>query len=368
MSGQLPNINKTNARHRILVAPLDWGLGHATRCIPLIRHLQQAGAEIVLAGEGPVADLLSAEFPGLTLLPLPGYRVRYAHNPRKFNLALFLQLPRILRAIRYEHRWLQRQQRALPFDGIISDNRYGIRLRGIPSVIITHQLSIETGSHWLNRLAAKVNIRFLSHFDACWVPDEPGEHNLAGHLSRFIQPAPIPVEYLGPLSRLSEKVNGSACRLLVLISGPEPQRTIFEQEVIQWLISNPGEAVVILGKPGSVDALPLVSGVRFFHHLPASSLNELIHGADLILARCGYSTVMDLALLQKKAVLIPTPGQKEQEYLARHLAGKKLFSCISQNELKQHRYQDLKMMTEKNLRWTGRRHAGPVLDQWLSGL
>lgn len=368
MPGHSANINKTSARPRILVAPLDWGLGHATRCIPLIRQFRELGAEVVVAGERAVADLITKEFPDITILPLPGYGVRYSTNRNWFTFKLLLQIPRIISAIRQEHRWLRQQQKSWHFSGILSDNRYGMHHPDVPSVIVTHQLNIRTGKKWLDRLARMVNHRLISRFSACWVPDLSGDLSLAGQLSSCESTLPFDVKHIGPLSRMRKDIMPRPVGLLILISGPEPSRGLFETSMLDWLKKNKTEATVVLGKPGSVDPLPLADGIQLFRHLPAEQLNELIAGADMIIARCGYSTVMDLAIMGKKAVLVPTPGQQEQEYLASYLREKNWFACIREEDLFQYKPEELKAKASQTRNWNGTAGPGQVPADWLAGL
>lgn len=318
---------------RILVAPLDWGLGHATRSIAVIQELLLLGAEVVIAADGNIEKLLKKEFPSIVFLRLPGYRIRYSKNPLFLKLSLFLQSPRILLNILHEHRWLKKQVKQNRIDAIITDNRFGLFNKNIPSIFITHQLFIETGNSLMNRLAQHINYRFINRFSACWVPDAAGQMTIAGKLSHPKTMPAVPVHYLGLLSRFQFASTARERDLLVLISGPEPQRSIFEKIICEKLQGYSGKATVVRGKPGSVDALPLVSeNIHYINHLPAPELSHLILSSDMVIARCGYSTVMDLMALKKKAILVPTPGQTEQEYISSHLETMGFFTNISQED------------------------------------
>ncbi|MET0392308.1 MAG: glycosyltransferase [Chitinophagaceae bacterium] len=321
-------------RPRILVAPLDWGLGHATRCIPVINTLLELQAEVWLAGEGAQAALLKKEFPGLPLLHLQGYRVRYGRSARGLLRNMFFQVPRLLRAIRQEHRWLQAAVQEHAFDAVISDNRFGLYHPGIPTVFITHQLTIKSPlGKWAERVLQRSNYRYINRFSECWVPDEPGNGNLAGQLSHPQRMPAIPVYYTGILSRL--KKTGSTAQanhLFISLSGPEPQRSILENRVVADIARYSGTAVIARGLPGSSTLIPSTNDIRFYNHLPAEAYNQEIEQAGYVIARSGYSTVMDLAALGKKAILVPTPGQTEQEYLAAYLQ-QQGFSCyLSQQQ------------------------------------
>ncbi|TMI85631.1 MAG: glycosyl transferase family 28, partial [Bacteroidetes bacterium] len=121
-----PFEEKNLRKLRILVAPLDWGLGHATRCIPIIQHLLKADVEVWLAGEGAQEKLLADEFPDLPFLSLHGYRIRYARSAIGLVKNILFQAPKIVKAIRNENKWLAKMIDEHHFDAVISDNRYGL--------------------------------------------------------------------------------------------------------------------------------------------------------------------------------------------------------------------------------------------------
>ena len=331
------NINMTAlAGKKLLVAPLDWGLGHATRCIPIIKELLANGCEVWLAGEGHQEVLLSKEFPTLNFLPLKGYRVKYAASG--LAVKILIQLPRILSAIKKENDWLKEQVSNYGFDAIISDNRYGLYHKKIHSVFITHQLSIKSPlGKWSENFLQQWNYRFVNHFSECWVPDEEDENNLAGELSHPETFPTIPVKYIGALSRFSfsPPMSGSGVtknHLLIILSGPEPQRSLFENIIVEQIAQYNGTATIVRGLPLATDILPSTNTIRFYNHLPTDLLKEEMTKAEFIISRCGYSTVMDIAVMKKKSILIPTPGQPEQEYLAGYLMNKRFAFCISQKE------------------------------------
>lgn len=312
------------------MAPLDWGLGHATRCFPLIRELLAQGADVWLAGEGAQAALLKEAFPELPLLPLPGYQVEYAKTKRGLFFKLFLQLPRILNSIWQETRWLKKKVAIHAIDAVISDNRYGLFHKKIPCIFITHQLCIKVPvSKRAERWVQKINYRFIQRFSACWVPDHAASPGLAGDLSHPAQLPAVPVTYIGPLSRF-EKLNLPEVtqHLLLLLSGPEPQRTLLEEKLITELVHYNGTATLVRGLPGSNSMMPSTNMIRIFNHLPQEALNEELQKAGIVICRSGYSTLMDLAALNKKSLLVATPGQTEQEYLAR-LQLKQKTACMA---------------------------------------
>jgi UDP:flavonoid glycosyltransferase YjiC (YdhE family) len=319
---------------RVLVAPLDWGLGHATRCIPLVHELLRQGCEVVLAGEGGIRWLLQAEFGEIRFLRLPGYGIRYTDSGRSLVKGLARQLPRLLRVIKEEHRWLQKVVEEEGIDLVISDNRYGLYHPTVPSVILTHQLLVQTGygpraDRWLQRL----HYRFLNRFHQCWVPDAPGEENLGGLLSHPDVLPRVPVFYTGPLSRFTNSP-GSIEKgpLLVVLSGPEPQRSLLERQLLRQLVALPRETVLVRGLLGERDPVHTAKQITVFNYLTSDPLRQLMAAAPLVICRSGYSTIMDLAALNKKAVLIPTPGQTEQLYLGHYLQEKGQAFCYEQSE------------------------------------
>jgi hypothetical protein len=329
------------AGKKLLVAPLDWGLGHATRCIPIIKELLKNNCTVWLAGEGAQEILLKKEFPHLPFLPLKGYRIRFA----AYGLAgkLVLQIPKILSAIRQEHQWLNEQIRKYGFDAVISDNRYGLYHKELFTVFITHQLTIKSPwGKWSEQFLQQWNYRYIGRFRECWVPDEEGENNLAGELSHPQKMPPVPVKYTGYLSRFvlpddtfypanSRAEQGENNHLLILLSGPEPQRSILEKIICAQLASYAGTATVVRGLPDAKNNVPSSGHIVYYNHLPATQLKEEMRKASYVISRPGYSTVMDIAALQIKSILVPTPGQTEQEYLAAYLQKKQFAYCVNQN-------------------------------------
>lgn len=317
---------------RILVAPLDWGLGHATRCIPLIRELLSQGAEPVIGGSGLSGALLKEEFPGLTYLEIPATDIRYSRKRRGFALRLLRQYPALTRQVKAEQQWLQQAITRYQFDAVISDNRYGLNHPAIPCIIITHQLHIRSG---LGRLADRIvqvkNYRQLSRFTACWIPDAAENGGLAGALSHPEKMPHIPYRYTGPLTRFSRTdIPEEKNHLLILLSGPEPQRSMLEEKILDQLHQYPGTATLVRGLPGHQQLIPSTGQIRVYNHLPAASLNTEIQRAGLIISRTGYTTLMDLLPFQKKTILIPTPGQPEQEYLGQYLTAGQQALVIAQ--------------------------------------
>jgi uncharacterized protein (TIGR00661 family) len=328
-SGQ-PGLRKL----RILVAPLDWGLGHATRCIPIIYELIRQGCDVRLAAEGAQKTLLKQEFPQLSFLSLTGYRVQYSRSASGMLLTIFSQTYKILQAIRRENKWLNKMVIEHGFDAVISDNRYGLYHTAFPCIFITHQLTIKSPlGKWSEKLLQKRNYKYINRFTECWVPDEAGENNLAGELSHPLKKPVIPLRYIGSLSRFNKtSEEEKKDHLLVVLSGPEPQRTILEEKIINDIVHYTGTVTVVRGLPGALNLIPSTNTIKFYNHLSSEELNKEMSRAEYIITRSGYSTIMDIITLQKKNILIPTPGQTEQEYLGKYLLQKKYALCISQKK------------------------------------
>jgi UDP:flavonoid glycosyltransferase YjiC (YdhE family) len=168
-------------RKKILIAPLDWGLGHASRCIPLINHLQKRGCEIIIAADGEQLSLLKKEFPGLESVQLKGYNINYSRYKRWLGVKILWQIPKILIRIRQEHNYLKNIVDKYCIDLVIADNRYGLYSKQIPCIFITHQLTVQAPFKWLQNLIQKINYRYISKFAECWVPDFEGKKILQAH-------------------------------------------------------------------------------------------------------------------------------------------------------------------------------------------
>ncbi|MEO5984801.1 MAG: glycosyltransferase [Ferruginibacter sp.] len=319
---------------RILVAPLDWGLGHATRCVPIIQTLLRLNADVVIAASGPSQKLLEEEFPSLMILPLPGYDIQYSKYKNFFFAKIFTQLPKLLAAIHAEKKWLKRIIDSENIDGIISDNRLGLSAKNIHCVFITHQLRIKSGYSLLDNMIQHFYYKYIDRFSACWVPDHDGNNNLAGTLSHPKQLPKTAVDYIGLLSRCNPLYLKKKYDFLLLVSGPEPQRRIFENLLLHIFKDTEYSLVLVRGLPGNPSDLSIkIKNGIVYNHLPSIGLNELIQQCTTVIARSGYSTIMDLVRLRQQAVLIPTPGQTEQEYLAKYLMQKEMFHYLDQSDL-----------------------------------
>ena len=301
---------------RILVAPLNWGLGHAARCIPIIKALERLAFIPVIASDGAALEFLRKEFPQYESYVLPSYSIRYSKKGAQLKWKLLMNSPKIMKAVMKEHKATKDLVLTQQIDGIISDNRYGVRHDNIPSVFITHQITIKSGH--TTRISSKINQLFINKFDACWIPDVTGDHCLSGQLSGC-ESLTIPTKHLGILSRFSFSQVNPLYDLLILLSGPEPQRSILETHLLDQIHSYSGKVLFVRGIIERDQKREVQDQLTIVNFLLSKELELALNQSTTILARSGYSTILDLAKLQKKAFFIPTPGQTEQMYLAKKL-------------------------------------------------
>lgn len=317
-------MNTEPALKKILIAPLDWGLGHATRCIPLIQYLQMLNCELTVAASETSLALLKAEFPNLNFLNLNAYNIIYSTNKRWMAYKVLIQIPKILKAINFEHKWLKKLLQIQNFDAIISDNRYGFYSKKTFSVFITHQLQINTNFKPAKNFLRRLTYSRINNFKECWVPDFEGNMNIAGALSHPEIFPVVPVKYIGPVSRFNKRTQQKFLyKYFIIISGPEPQRTLFEKKILAFVQSSKETSLIVLGKPQLINLVSENSNCKIYNHLSTEKMQEAFTISEFIVSRCGYTTVMDVLALKKKSILIPTPGQTEQEYLAKHLMQQK---------------------------------------------
>ena len=314
---------------KILVAPLNWGLGHAARCIPLVKALLDDNFEPILASDGAALEFLKKEFPQLKHYALPAYEVKYAKKGSMLKFKLLLQTPKILNAISKERKVVDEIVVKEGLKGIISDNRFGVRSYKIPSVYITHQLNVLSGS--TSNITTSLHKKIICKFDECWIPDYDTEDRLAGELSGGTT-FPIPLRYLGPLSRFSMRKRKKEIDLLVVLSGPEPQRGLFEKKLRKELKMFKGNCLLVRGIVATSQQIEEEGKLKVVNFMLGEELEETIQRSELIISRSGYSSIMDLDALNAKAFFVPTPGQFEQQYLAERLKEMGIANFARQDE------------------------------------
>lgn len=303
---------------RILIAPLDWGLGHAARCIPVIKELIQQEAEVIVHGSPHVLNFLKKQFPSLEQIQSNEQEIHYSKYLPAW-LKILLQTNKINKNIELEYTNLQSLIKTRQIDGVISDNRYGLNSNVIPCVFITHQLNprVPLTLGFLTRSIQHKITAWTSNFEEIWIPDLSGSHSLSADLS-ITTSKNSPLKHIGILSRFSSNqiVHNAPNGYLAIISGPEPQRTIFFQELLRIRNS------LSLGMTFIIDKLPdevssdKTKNMRILVQPNDQEFLQEITNAQYIVCRSGYSSLMDLIRLKRTALFIPTLGQTEQEYLA----------------------------------------------------
>lgn len=313
----------------ILVAPLNWGLGHATRCIPIIQNLEKLGFTPIIASDGEALHLLKLEFPHLLFLELPSYTITYPKKGKNFRWKMLQNLPNMIIALQKERKLVQKWVEQFELQGIISDNRLGVYSEQVPSVFMTHQLNVLTGS--TTYFSTKIHERIIRKFTECWIPDVEGKQNLSGKLGH-IDYQDSQIKYIGPLSRFRKMDSDVKYDLMVLLSGPEPQRTFLEEKLISELKSYTGKVIFVKGKVEEKQEVFQNENILFYNFMQSAELEKFLNESEIVLSRSGYTTVMDLAKLGKKAFFIPTPGQFEQEYLAEKFQKEGLVPFCNQDD------------------------------------
>ena len=320
----------------ILICPLNWGLGHATRCVPIIRALSSQGHKVIIAADkGPLAFLKKA-FPDHELIELKGFEPVYSRsNTQVFKM--MASYPKAIRAFKKDHKAVEDIVESHNIDVVISDNRFGCWSDNVHSVFITHQLHIQVPRlwRWTTPIINMFNNGYIKKYDEVWIPDYEDDPSLAGKLSHPYNRR-IKTEYLGILSRFdinNQEITEKEYKHLVILSGPEPQRSIFEDIILEQANEIKDKVLILRAKPDGQD-LPknIPANVSMLNHVDDEMFVKLVNSSENIICRGGYSSLMDLVRLGRSAYLVPTPGQTEQEYLARHLCKEGYFSKCKQSD------------------------------------
>ena len=302
-----------NNNKAILITPLNWGLGHATRCIPVINKLLQYGYCPIIASDGDALELLAKEFPDLKTLELPSYQIEYSKKGKNFKWKLLFSIPKIIRAVIKERKTVNQWIDEYQITGIISDNRLGCYSAKVTSIYMTHQVTILSGrTTWLSSC---IHQYFIKKYSECWVPDDQKEYGLAGELSHPLN-TKLKLKYLSPLSRFKKELLPKKYDLTIVLSGPEPQRGILDTILQKEVKNYNGKVLYIKGILEKEQKTTQMGNITFFNFMESSQLEKALNATEIILCRSGYTSIMDLDKLEKKAFFIPTPGQYEQEYLA----------------------------------------------------
>lgn len=312
---------------RIMVAPLNWGLGHASRSCAIIDALQEKGVEVIPAADGAALDLLRSEYPRLNTVEFPDLDIRYPKRG-SIKLALFRKWRDFQKLVKAERETTARLKKELGLDAIISDNRYGVYSQNAPSILVTHQLNppVFLGTRTVKKLSR--------NFHRIWIPDEPGERSIAGKLAEVPRELSDKSVHIGWLSRLEGSgKEPSPNRLLLLLSGPEGRRTQLEELLIRKASVLRHDVSMIRGTRRNRLSAATPPGWRIIDMASREQMQDELEQAEFVVCRAGYSSLMDLTVMKKKAIVVPTPGQDEQLYLARHMETKGFFKYRPQNEM-----------------------------------
>ncbi len=280
---------------------MNWGIGHATRSLPIVNELISNEFNVVICSDGEPLAWLKNELSGVIFEELPSYQISYTSSVIPWY---FASLPSLAKSIRAENRFLEVLVEKYSADFVISDNRLGFYSRRVPSYYITHQLSILVPR--FSKIASRLHAYFINKYSEVWIPDSP-HLKLAGELTEN-KKVKIKHRYIGTLSRYSEFSKVENKYVLAILTGPIEVRI----DLLELLKSQAIERLIIVGAPEDrVDEENQIFGI-----ISKSDLEVWLKKAEIIISRCGYSTLMDLLQLKIPALLLPTPGQYEQEYLA----------------------------------------------------
>ena len=311
---------------KIIIAPLNWGLGHATRCVPIIKELQKSNFTPVIASDGTALQFLIKEFPSLEFFELPSYKISYGRN---LKWSLIRKIPTIVRAVHKERLLIREYIHQNPnVVGIISDNRFGCYYTKIPSVYITHQLNVLSG--FLTPVTSFFHRRVIRKYNECWIPDE--ENSVySGKLSRSTKN--LNKKYIGVLSRFKKQELPQDIDVLILLSGPEPNRTQLEIKLTSIFKTSSNKVYLIQGIVEKTQKTTKENQLTIVNFMLTKQLEHTLNLSKMVICRAGYSSVLDLVSLRKKALLIPTKFQNEQEYLAKYLQQKGYFSFVKERKV-----------------------------------
>lgn len=296
---------------KIVLSPLSWGMGHVSRCIPLIHRLQNQGNEIYIACDQKQQEIFSIYFPEVKFLHLDAYPFVFNGNG-KFKSDIFKQSKALFQYIKKEHDQVEKWVKEYAFDLIISDHRYGFYSNSKPSIFITHQVQLPL--KWYEFLAQKIHNRFLRRFSMLWILDV-SSGKFSGKLSK--NNSNFKAEYLGIVSRFEiPPAVVKTCDHLFIVSGPEPYAQLFTEEIESKLNQYAGQKVIVCS-PAYAAKKGQKPGVTYIPSTDWKTIDAYFMGAKQIVSRAGYSTLMDAFFLKKRGTFSPTPGQAEQAYLAK---------------------------------------------------
>ena len=314
---------------------MDWGLGHATRVVPVIEALKKRFVNLIIGADNRPLEFLKQRYPDLEVIRFPGYTPRYPVK-RTMALKMITEMPEMIKQADKAHMFLEKLIDEKGIDLVISDNRYELWSKKVKTVFITHQLNIQTPKYGK---VAKPALRqmifsYIKKHDELWIPDFEGEPNLSGDLSHIDNYPVNNYHFIGPLSRfqyVTPKAVNNKPEILIMLSGPEPQRTILEVKLKDQAFRLGLPTVILQGRTEENHHVQM-GNIDIYSHLPDDEFAGYMAAAKTIVCRPGYSSLMDLVWFGKKAVFIPTPGQTEQEFLAETLKQKGLYYYQDQKD------------------------------------
>lgn len=319
------------AQQKILVSPLDWGLGHATRLIPVLKELE-SNNDLIIGINRTTEKLMKEHFPMAQFEEVPAYKIR---NSKSGGFHTYVRVSlRIKKVKKLEEQWVSDFLKDNQVDLIISDSRFGFRNKSVKSIIISHQLNLKFPSFWrlFGKIAQGVNKKWLSAFDEVWIPDNEN-HELSGELSKETG---LKIKFIGTQSRFKKKDFERKIPepyILFIISGPEPQRSEMEHMILHQAPLIRQKVIIVGGKPEKNTKDFDCANAHWYAHMKTEELAAHIAYADMVISRSGYSSLMDYQTLGcKNLFLIPTPGQSEQIYLAKRMKEKGICDYAYQNK------------------------------------
>lgn len=299
---------------KILLCPLNWGIGHATRMVAYAKQLEKADNTILVAGADEVLAIFKEELPHVERFHLEDIHVHYSKSNKTVRKLLFYA-PLFLLSLYKQHNLLKRLLAKVDVDVLVSDNRPSLWNKSVPSYYITHQpsLKLTDGWHWAEGVATRIHQWFIRHFQACLIPDVEGEDSLSGELS-VINDDRIERHYIGWLSRF-DTTNLDVERedyTLLILSGVEPSRTDLRNEIVERFRGTQEQLIIAGGYSAETN-----DNIITLPYVRTEALKPLILSSKHVICRSGYSMLTDLKVLGREAEYIATPGQPEQEYLAK---------------------------------------------------
>ncbi|MDA9774224.1 hypothetical protein N9B82_04630 [Saprospiraceae bacterium] len=327
-------MSKTDKKKVVLYSILHWGLGHATRSIPVIKGLQTRGYEVIVCTDGKVVDFIKEEIAGIKVELLPAYNIRYSSSSMVMNM--LLQLPKIYSAFILEKVIFKKLVKKYSPTFCISDNRYGCKNKIVPSFFLGHQWNILDSKGNKHKLASKLNQYFISKFQQIIIPDG-NNSEFSGKLSKDI-PKGFGI-YVGILSRFTKTnffTDHSKYDATIILSGPEPSRTNLEKNIISVLSGEKGKSFILVRGTNRKSESLSAENIEVLNLVNSNQLSDIIDQSACVISRSGYSSIMDYVRLgAKDLIFIPTKGQTEQEYLARYYNDKYSIAKIDEDNLDQ---------------------------------